>query len=254
VNNFDLHGRVAIVTGGTTGIGLGAARALARSGASVVLAARVVQKGEAAVNSLRKSGASVTFLPVDVRDLAQCRRLVEQTLGALGRVDVLVNNAGTSVRGAPQDLAIEEWRRVLDTNLSGVLYCSQAVFHPMDHQGGGKIINIGSMMSLFSTWYSAAYSASKGGVVQLTKSLALAWASNNIQVNALLPGWIETAMTSAAREMVPDLYERVVARTPAGRWGTPDDLAGALVFLASGASDFVTGSTLAIDGGYSAQG
>jgi 2-dehydro-3-deoxy-D-gluconate 5-dehydrogenase len=254
MNNFDLHGRVAIVTGGTTGIGLGAARAMTRAGASVVLAARDAQKGEAAVNSLRKSGAFVTFLPVDVKDFEQCRRLVEQTLEGLGRVDILVNNAGTSVRSAPQDLAIEDWQRVLDTNLSGVLYCSQAVFEPMVHQGGGKIINIGSMMSLFSTWYSAAYSASKGGVVQLTKSLALAWASHNIQVNALLPGWIETAMTSAAREMVPDLYERVVTRTPAGRWGTPDDLEGALVFLASGASDFVTGSTLAIDGGYSAQG
>jgi 2-deoxy-D-gluconate 3-dehydrogenase len=141
----------------------------------------------------------------------------------------------------------------MDTNLTSTFLCARAAYPHMKRGGGGKIVNIGSMMSLFGAPYAPAYAASKGGVVQLTKSLAAAWAADNIQVNAILPGWIDTELTQAARDQVEGLNERVLARTPAGRWGTPADLAGAAVFLASRAADFITGATLAIDGGFSAQ-
>jgi 2-deoxy-D-gluconate 3-dehydrogenase len=142
----------------------------------------------------------------------------------------------------------------MDTNLGSAFLCSQAVYTPMVRGRGGKIINNGSMFSLFGGSHVLAYGASKGGVVQLTKSLAVAWAKDNIQVNAVLPGWIDTDLTRRAREQVPGLHDRVVARTPAARWGTPDDLAGIAVFLASPASDFITGTAIPIDGGYSVQG
>lgn len=251
---FDLGGRVAVVTGGNGGIGLGAAVALAEAGASVVVAARDAGKAGAALSRLEGAGGRACFLSVDVTDPAACRGLVEGTLDRFGRLDILVNNAGMSVRKAPQDLTPDEWRRVLDTNLSGSLYCAQAAYEPMRRQGGGKIVNIGSMMSLFGAWYAAAYGASKGGLVQLTKSLAVAWAPDNIQVNAVLPGWIDTELTRAARRSVDGLHERVLTRTPAGRWGTPEDMGGAILFLATPASDFVTGAVLAVDGGFSALG
>jgi 2-deoxy-D-gluconate 3-dehydrogenase len=143
---------------------------------------------------------------------------------------------------------------VIDTNLSSAFLCCQAAYPAMLRAGGGKIVNIGSMMSIFGAPFTAAYAASKGGLVQLTRALATAWAKDNIQVNAVLPGWIDTDLTRRAREQVPGLHDRVVARTPAARWGTPDDLAGIAVFLASPASDFITGTAIPIDGGYSVQG
>ena len=250
---FDLKGRVAVVTGGNGGIGLGMAQGLAAAGASVVVAARNPEKSAAAVAALRAQGLDSAFVALDVADPNSCRDLVRQTLERFGRLDILVNNAGMSVRKPPQDYAIAEWRAVLDTNLTGAFACAQAVYPAMLGQGGGKIINIGSMMSLFGAAYAAAYSASKGGLVQLTKSLANAWAKDNIQVNAVLPGWIDTELTRDARRQVPGLNERVLGRTPAGRWGRPDDLAGIAVFLAAPASDFVTGAALPVDGGYSAE-
>jgi 2-deoxy-D-gluconate 3-dehydrogenase len=146
---------------------------------------------------------------------------------------------------------MDEWHRVIDSNLTSVMACSKAVFEPMKDAGGGKVINIGSMTSIFGVSFAPAYAASKGGVVQLTRSLAIAWAPQNIQVNCILPGWIETALTDRARHEVPGLYERVLARTPQARWGKPADLAGAAVFLSSSASDFLTGVSLPVDGGYS---
>ena len=143
---------------------------------------------------------------------------------------------------------------MLDTNLTSAFVCCQAAYPAMQRAGGGKIISVGSMLSIFGTPYAAAYAASKGGIVQLTRSLATAWAKDGIQVNAVLPGWIETALTDRAREQVEGLYERVLARTPAGRWGRPADLAGVAVFLASAASDFVTGTAIPVDGGFSVQG
>ena len=248
---FDLSGRVGIVTGGNGGIGLGIARGLAEAGARVVLVARDSIKGTAAVASL--GAGEHLFLAADVTSLEACRRVAAETVERFGRLDILVNNAGIAIRKAPQDYAEAEWRSVLDTNLTSAFFCAQACHPAMKQGGGGKIINIGSMMSLFGAPYAVPYAASKGGLVQMTKALATAWAEDNIQVNAILPGWIDTALTATARAQVPGLSDQVVARTPAGRWGEPDDLAGAAVFLASAASAFVTGTALPVDGGYSAR-
>jgi 2-deoxy-D-gluconate 3-dehydrogenase len=248
---FDLTGKVAIVTGGNGGIGLGMARGLAQAGASVVIAARDAAKGQVAADGLRALGAEVHFVPADVTDKGSCEALVARTEAELGRLDILVNNAGINIRRMPEDLPIEDWRAVIDTNLTSTLICSQAAYPAMRRAGAGKIINIGSMLSIFGAPYAAAYAASKGGVVQLSRSLAIAWAADKIQVNAVLPGWIDTDLTRAGRREVQGLNERVLARTPAGRWGEPDDLAGIAVFLASAASDFVTGTAIPVDGGYS---
>ena len=251
---FDLTGRVAVVTGGNGGIGLGMATGLAAAGAHLVLAARDAGKGEAAVAGLAAAGATAAFLSLDVADERSCRAMIEETLARFGRLDILVNNAGTSIRKPPESYSAAEWHAVLDTNLTGALFCSQAAHPAMKQAGGGKIINIGSMFSLFGSAYAAPYAASKGALVQLTKSLATAWAEDNIQVNAVLPGWIDTELTRDARRQVTGLHERVLARTPAGRWGVPDDLAGVAVFLASAASDFVTGAVIPVDGGFAAMG
>lgn len=250
---FGLSGRVAVVTGGNGGIGLGMAEGLAAAGATIVVAARNRGKSEAAVASLAASGAKSVFIALDVADPASCRALVQQTVDRFGRLDILVNNAGMSIRKPAQDYAIAEWQAVLDTNLTGAFACAQAAYAPMKAQGGGKIINIGSMMSIFGGAYAAPYSTSKGGLVQLTKSLATAWAKDNIQVNAVLPGWIDTELTRDARAQVAGLNERVLNRTPAGRWGVPADLAGIAVFLGAPASDFVTGAAIPVDGGYSSE-
>ncbi len=251
---FDLKDRVAIVTGGNGGIGLGMARGLAEAGAAVVVAARNRTKSAAAVGELEALGARAVAVEVDVAREASCRALVAAGLDRFGRLDILVNNAGINIRRQPQEYAAEEWRTVLETNLTGAFQCCQAAHPAMLRAGGGKIINIGSMLSIFGASFAAAYAASKGGMVQLTKALASAWAKDGIQVNAVLPGWIDTELTRQARAEVPGLHERVVARTPAGEWGVPDAFAGIAVFLASPASDFITGAAIPVDGGYSAQG
>jgi 2-deoxy-D-gluconate 3-dehydrogenase len=248
---FDLKGRVAIVTGGNGGIGLGMARGLAQAGASVAVAGRNREKNAAAVKALEALGAKAIAIEVDVRDEASCRGMVATAAKALGRVDILVNNAGTNVRKLPQDATLADWREVLDTNLTSAFLCSQAAYPEMVKAGGGKVISIGSMLSIFGGPLMAAYGSSKGGIVQLTRSLAAAWAKDNIQANAVLPGWINTDLTKTARAQIQGLNERVLARTPAGRWGEPADLAGIAVFLASAASDFVTGTAIPVDGGYS---
>ncbi|KAA8491946.1 2-dehydro-3-deoxy-D-gluconate 5-dehydrogenase [Porphyridium purpureum] len=249
---FDLAGRVAIVTGGNGGIGLGIAEGLASAGATVVVAARDTDKSLSAVERLsRVSSARHSHVQVDVADEASCRAMSQSVVDAHGRIDILVANAGITVRKAPEDLTPGDWSKVLSVNLDGTFFAAQAVFPFMKQQGGGKVITVGSMASLFGLPFAAAYAAAKGGVVQLTRSLATAWAADNIQCNAILPGWIDTDLTSAARSQVEGLHERVVGRTPAGRWGRPDDFAGVAVFLASRASDFVTGTALPVDGGYS---
>lgn len=245
---FDLTGRVALVTGGNGGIGLGMAKGLAAAGAMVVLAGRNQEKAKAALAEL---GGKGVFLSGDVTKSADCKKLIADTVAQQGRLDILINNAGTSIRKMPELLAEEEWHTVLDTNLSSALYCCQAAYPAMQKAGGGKIINIGSMMSLFGAPYAAAYCASKGGIMQLSRSLATAWAKDNIQVNCVLPGWIDTELTQRARQQVDGLHESVEKRTPAKRWGTPDDMTGVAVFLASPASDFVTGAAIPVDGGFS---
>ncbi len=157
------------------------------------------------------------------------------------------------MRKQPQDLTSDDWHHVMNTNLTSAFFCSQAAYPHMLKAGGGKMINIGSMMSNFASSYAAPYAASKGGIVQMTRAMAVAWAKDNIQVNAILPGWIDTELTQKARQQVEGLHERVLARTPAQRWGSPNDFAGIAVFLASPASSFVTGATITVDGGYSVQ-
>jgi len=251
---FDLKGRVAIVTGGNGGIGLGMARGLAAAGASLVVAGRNADKSHAAVRELGKLGADAMAVMVDVTDEAAVDRLVTATRERFGRIDILINNAGTNIRKSLHEYSLEEWHRVMNTNLTSTFLCSRAVYPAMKAAGGGKVINIGSMMSIFGASFSPAYGASKGGIVQLTKSAAIAWAPDNIQVNAVLPGWIDTELTQGARREVPWLHESVLKRTPARRWGTIEDMSGVAVFLASSASDFVTGTFIPVDGGYSIQG
>jgi 2-deoxy-D-gluconate 3-dehydrogenase len=246
---FDLAGRVAIVTGGNGGIGLGMARGLAAAGAKVVVAGRNAKKSAAAAREI--GGIAIE---ADVLKEADCRALIAKTVGGLGRLDILVNNAGINIRKQPQEYSLDEWRRVMDTNLTSAFVCSQAAYPEMAKAGGGKMINIGSMMSIFGASFTAPYAASKGGIVQMTRAMACAWAKDNIQVNAVLPGWIDTELTRGARKAVAGLHERVLARTPAGRWGDPGDFAGIAVFLASPASDFLTGTAIPVDGGYSIQG
>jgi 2-deoxy-D-gluconate 3-dehydrogenase len=250
---FDLKGRVALVTGGNGGIGLGMARGLAGAGAAVAVAGRNKAKSEAAAAELAALGVETAVIEVDVTDEAQCRRMVEEAVAGLGRLDILVSNAGINIRKAPQEYQLAEWRQVVDTNLTSTFACAQAAYPVMKAAGGGKIVNIGSMLSIFGAAFAAAYGASKGGVVQLTKALATSWAKDNIQVNAVLPGWIDTDMTRAAREQVRGLNSLVLMRTPVGRWGVPEDLGGVAVFLASPASDFITGTAIPVDGGYSVQ-
>ncbi len=254
MKRFDLRGKVAVVTGGNGGIGLGMARGLAATGASVAVAARDMAKSRAAVKELEALGAQAFAVEVDVSQEPSVIAMVQAVVERFGRLDILVNNAGINIRKSPQTYTLPEWRRILDTNLTSAFLCSRGAYPHMVKAGGGKIINVGSMLSLFGASFAAAYGASKGGIVQLTRGLASAWAKDGIQVNAVLPGWIDTDLTLQARKDVPGLHERVLARTPAGRWGVSDDLAGVAVFLASPASDFITGAAIPVDGGYSIQG
>ena len=251
-NLFDLGGKVAIVTGGNGGIGLGMARGLAAQGAAIVVAGRNAEKSAAAVAELVAQGATASAFAVDVKDEAQVNAMVAETIRRHGRLDILINNAGMSIRKQPQDYTLAEWREVIDSNLTSAFLASHAAYPHLKRAGGGKVINIGSMMSIFGAPFATAYASSKGGIVQFTKVCANAWAKDNIQVNAVLPGWIDTALTQGARRDVEGLHERILARTPAGRWGEPNDLAGIAVFLCSAASDFVTGTAIPVDGGYCA--
>jgi 2-deoxy-D-gluconate 3-dehydrogenase len=251
---FNLTGKVAIVTGGNGGIGLGMARGLADAGASIAVVGRNEAKSQAAVADLKARGVKALAVSADVTDKAAVADMVARVSRELERIDILVNNAGINIRKPPHSLDIEEWHSVIDTNLTSAFLCSKAVHAPMKALGGGKIINIGSMMSIFGASFAPAYAASKGGIVQFTRSCACAWAADNIQANAILPGWIDTDLTKRARTEIGGLHERVLSRTPAARWGEIDDFAGIAVFLASPASDFVTGTAIPIDGGFSILG
>ena len=247
---FDLKGKAALVTGGNGGIGLGMAQGLAQAGARVAIAGRDKKKNAEAVKLL----AGAIALEADLKEEKACRAMVEEAAKRLGRLDILINNAGMNIRKQPQEFTLDEWKTVMDTNLTSAFVASQAAYPHMKKAGGGKIVNIGSMMSIFGASFTTAYAASKGGIVQMTRALATAWMRDNIQVNAVLPGWIDTALTRGARNDVKGLHENVLRRTPAGRWGEPKDLAGIAVFLCAPASDFITGTAIPVDGGYSVQG
>ena len=251
---FDLSGKVAVVTGGNGGIGFGMARGLAEAGCTIVVAGRNADKSARAVKELQGLGVRAAAVAANVADEAAVAALIKRTAEDFGRVDIVINNAGTNIRKMPQDLSLDEWHHVMDTNLTSAFLVSKAAYPHMKRQGGGKVINIGSMMSIFGVRFSPAYAPSKGGIVQLTKALATAWAVDNIQVNAVLPGWIDTELTQGARREVAGLHDSVLRRTPAGRWGVIEDMAGVAVFLAGPGSDFVTGTAIPVDGGYSIQG
>ena len=249
---FNLEKKVAIVTGGNGGIGKGIAQGFASMGADVAIVARNSQKTEAAADEIMEAfGVRCLGLLCDVTDEAAVNQMAEKVRQELGRIDILVNNAGINIRKLPQDYDASDWDQVLAGNLRSAFLCSKSVYPSMKAVGGGKIINIGSMTSIFGGAKLAPYGASKGGIVQMSRSLACAWAEENIQVNAILPGWIDTELTQQARKDIPGLNETVIARTPTGRWGETHELAGAAIFLASAASDFVTGVAMPVDGGYS---
>jgi 2-deoxy-D-gluconate 3-dehydrogenase len=229
-------------------------RGLAEAGAAVVVAGRNREKSARAVAELRGMGAQAEAIEVNVDEEASVDALIKATMARFGRLDVLINNAGMNIRKPVESLALGEWQQVLGTNLTSAFLASRACHPIMKKQGGGKIINIGSMMSIFGASFAPAYAASKGGIVQLTRAMAAGWAGDNIQVNAVLPGWIDTELTRNARAEVAGLHDNVLRRTPAKRWGVEQDMAGVAVFLASPASDFVTGAAIPVDGGYSIQG
>lgn len=247
---FDLTGRVAVVTGGNGGIGRAIALGLAQAGASVAVLARNEEKNLAVLAELRFSSAKALALKLDVTDRAGLSPAMTQVENQLGPVDILVNNAGiVKASGGVLNETTETWDLTLETHLNSCFLLSQLAARSMVSRRRGKIINLASMYSIFGGARVPSYSAAKGAVVQLTKSMAIELAPHNIQVNAIAPGWIETDLTALARNS--PMNEAIVTRTPANRWGRPDDLVGAAIFLASAASDFVTGTTLAVDGGYS---
>ena len=248
---FNLKGKVALVTGGNGGIGLGLARGLAKAGADIAVVGRNADKNASAVAELAGLGVRAVGIAADVTDRKDVDRAVADTVAQLGGLDILVANAGTNIRRKPQDYTAEEWHQVVDTNLTSMFFCCQAAYPEMVKRGGGKIVTIGSMTSLFGFDVAPVYAATKGAAVQLTKSLASAWAKDNIQVNSILPGWIDTDLTKRARQVIPTLNDKVVDRTPARRWGAPADFEGIAVFLCSSASDFVTGTAIPVDGGFS---
>ncbi|MFC1942736.1 SDR family NAD(P)-dependent oxidoreductase [Chloroflexota bacterium] len=250
---FTLRGKVAVVTGGNGGIGKSIARGLASVGANIVIAARNNIKTSESVREIHEEfDTRVIGIEVDLHQEKQIHNLVRKTLNTFERIDILVNNAGINIRKLPQDYTTAEWDEILNINLRAAFLCSQAVYPIMKTIAAGKIINIGSMTSIFGGSQVAPYASSKGGIVQLTRSLAVAWAPDNIQVNAILPGFINTDLTRQLRKDIPGDEERVINRTPLGRWGEPDDLLGTAIFLSSHASDFITGVALSVDGGFSA--
>jgi 2-deoxy-D-gluconate 3-dehydrogenase len=252
---FGLEGKVALVTGGNGGIGKGVARGLAGAGANIVIGARNEAKtADAAAEIKGDFSVEVIGIKVDVRQEGEIYEMVKQALDTFGGIDILVSNAGIAIHKLPQDMSIAEWDENIEINLRSFFVAAKAVYPTMKRAGGGKIISIGSLTSIFGVGALPAYGASKGGILQLTRSLAVAWAGDNIQVNCILPGWINTDLSAGGKRDIPLLEERVKARTPADRWGDPVDLAGTAVFLASPASDFVTGLAIPVDGGYAVQG
>jgi 2-deoxy-D-gluconate 3-dehydrogenase len=238
---FDLSGRVAVVTGGNGGIGRGIALGLAKAGSSVAVLARNEEKNERVMDELHALGVPALAVKIDLAERGQLQPALDKVEKELGPINILVNNAGIAVLGGVLDLAPGDWDRVLETNLNACFLLSKLAARSMVQQRLGKIINIASELSLFGSELLPSYSASKGALVQLTKSMAIELAPFNIQVNAIAPGFIDTDMVAPVKTM--PLYEQIIARTPAGRFGRPEECAGTAIYLASQASDFVTGTT-----------
>jgi len=256
---FRLDGKMAIVTGGNKGIGRGIARALAEAGANILIAdiafEKTGQESATVVEIRREFGVEVHQVLVDVRQEHDNKMMVEEALDRFGRIDILVCNAGIPSGGVmPEEMPVVKWDEIMETNLRSFFIAAREVRPVMAKAGRGKIISIGSVTSVMGVGPFAVYGASKGGVVQLTRGLASGWAKYGIQVNCIMPGWINTELSERAKTNDPELERRVAGRTPAGRWGEIGDIAGCAVFLASKASDFITGAAIPVDGGYSIQG
>ena len=249
-NLFDLNGKTAVITGGNGGIGFGMAVGLAEAGANIVIAARNQTKTSESINRLKGMGTECEGIQVEVTEESSVQQMVSKTIDRFGSLDILINNAGIGIRKLPHEYTIKEWNKVVDINLTGAFICSKEVYPHMKENGGGKIINIGSMTSIFGLDWAVAYASSKGGIVQMTKTLAVSWAKDNIQANSILPGWIHTDLTQGLKDNFRDRYDHILTRIPHERWGEPNDLAGTAVFLSSKASDYVTGVSIPVDGGY----
>ena len=249
-NLFDLTGRVAIVTGASRGLGRTFARALAEAGADVVITSRSPASLEPVREEIESLGRRAAPLELDVRSESSIRDMAGRAVDAFGRIDVLVNNAGCNIRKRAADVTWDDWNTVLDTNLRGAFFVSQAVAKHMIQRARGRIVNIGSVTSVFGSAGLGPYGASRGGIRQLTMSLADDWGPHGITVNCLAPGWVKTDQNAVLFEDA-DWVAYLVDRIPLKRPGTPSDLAGALIFLASDASAYVTGQTLLVDGGIS---
>jgi len=246
---FDLSGNVAIITGGNGGIGRSIAIGLAEAGASVAIFGRNEEKNIKTLSELKKIGIPSMAVQVDITNRSELEPAIRKVENELGNISILVNNAGiVSLSGGVLNETEEDWDGVIETQLNAVFLLSKLVGKSMVEKKRGKIINIGSMYSFFGSGLIPSYSAAKGAVIQLTKSMAVELAPYNVQVNAIAPGWFETDMTAPVKIM--PLNDEIIMRTPAGRWGQPEELAGTAVFLASKASDFVTGETIRVDGGY----
>jgi 2-dehydro-3-deoxy-D-gluconate 5-dehydrogenase len=243
---FRLDGRVALVTGAASGLGAAIATAFAQAGAQVA----VHGNRRAATDTADAIGRSSAAFQADLADPSGAEKLVNEVKQRFGRIDILVNNAGTIHRDAAEDFKLEDWQRVLQVNLTSVFQLSQLVGRDLlARKSGGKIVNIASLLSFQGGIRVPAYAASKGGVAQLTKALANEWAAHDIQVNAIAPGYFATSNTEAL-QADPVRNRQILERIPAGRWGAPQDLSGAAVFLASAASNYVTGTVLTVDGGW----
>jgi gluconate 5-dehydrogenase len=247
---FDLSGKTAVVTGGGSGLGKQMAEGLAECGANVVLCARTVERCEEVAEGLRALGVGALAFACDVRDQAQVQAVVDGAVGEFGTVDILVNNAGTSWRASPEEMPLSAWEKVIGVNLTGPFLFSQAAGIVMIRQGRGKVINIASVAAFQGAPTEAlnaiAYNTSKGGLISFTRDLAVKWAPFGINVNAIAPGWFPSEMS---KKVLDESGDRLIEHIPLGRYGGPDDLKGAVAFLASAASDFVTGVTLPVDGG-----
>jgi NAD(P)-dependent dehydrogenase (short-subunit alcohol dehydrogenase family) len=246
---FSLSGRVAVVTGASRGLGRSISLGLARAGAHIVGVGRTEEDLGALVSEVKDMGCESIAVPADITKLGEIDRVVDRTLEEFGRVDILVNNAGINIPQPASEVTEEAWDKVMNINLKATFFCSQRIGRVMMEQRHGKIINISSQMALFGYYKRSAYCASKGGVAQITKVLAVEWAPFNINVNSVAPTFVETAMTAS---MFRDeaFREDVIRRIPMGKLAQPEDVVGAVVYLASPASNFVTGHTLLVDGGW----
>ncbi|SFR77795.1 gluconate 5-dehydrogenase/2-deoxy-D-gluconate 3-dehydrogenase [Marinobacter daqiaonensis] len=251
---FDLSGQVSLITGAGRGIGRSIALGLAEAGSDVVLCSRSQEELEAVAVEVRKHGVRALVTPCDVRDPGQISAVVDQAIDEFGRIDVLVNNAGLTIKKPAEELPLDDWQTIIDVNLTGVFLMAQAVGRHMLSQRGGRIINISSIAAKTGLSGSSAYCASKGGVDMLTRTLAVEWAERGVRVNGLAPAYTETPLVKAITDTRADFAERVQNRTPMKRMARPDEMVGTAIFLASEASSYVTGETIMVDGGWTALG